>query len=57
MKFKQLQKSFVFFNKKKFLLKEFLFQTKDEEIHKYQKRLNDLQINIDQLESQVCQNK
>jgi hypothetical protein len=54
MKFKQLQKSFVFFNKKKFLLKEFLFQTKDEEIHKYQKRLNDLQINIDQLESQVC---
>ena len=30
------------------------FQTKDDEISKYQKRCHDLQATIDQLESQVC---
>jgi hypothetical protein len=53
MKFKQLQKYFFLLRKiNKFDF--FFFKTKDDEINKYQKRLNELQINIDQLESQVC---
>ena len=44
----------VFFSFSFSHFRNLFLQTKDDEITKHQKRVNELQVNIDQLESQVC---